>query len=77
MSEHILTVWVIYYGATNHPRGVWVVRPQDVTNGSTIQPHAIFHECRSLEEARAKVPEGLCRMNRHPSDDPVIVETWI
>jgi hypothetical protein len=76
MSGDTLTVWVIYYGASNHPRGVWVVRPQDVVGGR-IRPHEVFHECRTLIEARAKIPPGLYRMPRDPSDDPVIVESWL
>ena len=84
----MLTIWVIYYGAKNHPPGKWVVRAQDVTAPSSpalvrpgetepgIRPHDVFFECDRLEEARAKVPEGLYRMDRHPTDDPVIVETW-
>jgi hypothetical protein len=31
----------------------------------------------SLDAARAKIPPGLDRLTRHPSDDPVIVESWI
>lgn len=84
----VLTIWVIYYGAKNHPPGKWVVRAQDVTGDTSVlirrasevepgvRPHETFFECDSLEEARAKVPEGLYRMERHPQDDPVIVETW-
>lgn len=84
----LLTIWVIYYGAKNHPPGKWVVRAQDVTGGTSvlirragevedgIRPHETFFECGSLEEARGKVPVGTWRMPRHPQDDPVIVETW-
>ncbi len=78
-----LTIWVIYYGASNHPPGKWVVRAQDVGGVSPLESpdrirrHRMFFECDSLEEARAKVPIGLYRMPRDPSDDPVIVETWL
>lgn len=78
----MLTFWVIYYGASNHPPGKWVVRAQDAGGVSPLESpdgirrHQVFFECDSLEEARAKVPEGLYRMDRHPGDDPVIVETW-
>jgi hypothetical protein len=72
----VLTIWVVYYGARNHPPGKWVVRPQSVERGN-IRPHAIFHECNSLLEARAKVPLGLVCMGRDPSDDPTIVEAWL
>ena len=75
-DEHKLTQWVIYFGATNHPPGTWVVRAWDILPGKLV-PHALMHECRSLFEARCKVPEGLFRLNRQPDDDPCIVEVWI
>lgn len=31
----------------------------------------------TLEGLRAKLPQGLIRLDRLPKDDPVIVETWI
>jgi hypothetical protein len=86
----VLTLWVIYYGASNHPPGKWVVRAQDaqaplaggvLRAGETehgIRPHATFYECDSLAEARAKIPIGLVRMPHHEGlEDPVIVETWL
>jgi hypothetical protein len=88
MSD-FLTIWVIYYGASNHPPGKWVVRAQDVMPAGGriisehsraepgIRPHELFFECDSLEEARTKVPEGLYRMPRQFGDDPVIVECWL
>lgn len=77
----MLTFWVIYYGASNHPPGKWVVRAQDagvspLESPDGIRRHQVFFECDSLEEARAKVPEGLYRMPRVAEDDPVIVEMW-
>lgn len=31
----------------------------------------------TLEALRDQLPPGLVRMDRHPDDDPVIVEIWI
>lgn len=31
----------------------------------------------TLDEVRRKLPRGLVRFNRHETDDPVIVETWL
>lgn len=31
----------------------------------------------SLEEVRQHLPPGLSRLERHPGDDPNIVETWL
>jgi hypothetical protein len=84
----VLTIWVIYYGAKNHPPGKWVVCAQDASAPLApgvlragevepgVRPHETFFECDSLEEARAKVPAGLYRMDRNPADAPGIVETW-
>ncbi len=32
---------------------------------------------KTLNEVREQLPPGLYRLNRDPSDDPVIVEVWI
>lgn len=74
MSDPLI-IWVIYYGARNHPPHKWVVRAQDAGKGG-VRPHELFFECNSLEEARAKVPAGLYCQPRQPGDDPVIVECW-
>jgi len=71
-----LTFWVVYFGATNHPPGKWVVRAQDASERG-VRPHEVFFECNSLAEARAKVPAGLVLMPRYAGDDPCIVETWV
>jgi hypothetical protein len=31
----------------------------------------------TLEELREKIPSSMVRMDRHPKDDPCIVEVWI
>lgn len=85
-----LTVWVIYFNPTDYP-GKYVLRAHDVFAGNpepVIRPTCVVRS--SLEEARAACPtfqmhehDGrtyateLVRMERHPSDDPTIVETWI
>lgn len=33
--------------------------------------------CKTLEEAREKIPNGFFRMKRHPGDERSIVETWL
>lgn len=77
-DDVVLTVWVVYYGARNHPPGTWVLRGQDVVRGALEpRPHEIFHECSSLEHARALVPPGLVRFPHQPSEDPTIVESWL
>ena len=34
-------------------------------------------EADSLQDIRAKIPEGLTLIPRMPADDPVIVECWV
>ena len=31
----------------------------------------------TLEELREKIPSNMVKMDRHPKDDPCIVEVWI
>lgn len=77
MTPSFLTVWVIYRSPLDHP-GKFVVRAQDVTNGNPEPvPRKGCLVCDSLTEARAVVPPHLHRLDRHPDDEPSIVETWM
>lgn len=85
-----LTIWVIYRNPRDYP-GKYVTRAQHVVRGQT-EP-VIARECTvhdSLAAAREAVPRfqehvqggrtyasEYVRMDRHPEDDPTIVETWI
>ncbi|MDR1630064.1 MAG: hypothetical protein LBS36_07630 [Oscillospiraceae bacterium] len=40
-------------------------------------PTQIMATSETLEGIREKIPEGMVRLNRDATDDPVIVETWI
>ncbi|ART57093.1 hypothetical protein CBP35_19450 (plasmid) [Acidovorax carolinensis] len=41
------------------------------------QPTNELLQDKTLEGLRAKLPQGLTRLERSPQDDPKIVETWI
>jgi hypothetical protein len=71
--EHI--IWVITHNPRDYP-GKYVVRPHIVTRGwSAPGQHAeVF---ATLEEARAYVPRGCHFFPRDPSDDAVVVESWM
>lgn len=77
MSDEPFQAWTIYKNPRDYP-GCYVVR-----RGQAILALGIVHDleptavCHSLVEAREAVPPGRVRMDRHPDDDPVIVETWI
>ena len=69
-----LVMWTIY----DHPRDFpdhFVMRRGSV-DASGIRFQEIGGIYDTLESARADVPLGLACITRHPSDDPVIVETW-
>jgi len=40
-------------------------------------PTHIMATADTLEELRDKIPSSMVRMDRHPKDDPCIVEVWI
>lgn len=74
-AQGILTFWVIYQNPRDFP-GKFVLRPQD-TSREGIRPWSVAQTFDSLVAARAAVPPGLWHLPRDPSDDPVIVESWI
>jgi len=77
MTQPLLDVWVIY----DHPRDQpdwYIVRRQQPTTTGTIQHESRAYGFHDLEKARAWLAQqGLTRLDRHPDDDPVIVETWL
>lgn len=72
-----LRIYTIYDSPLDFP-DQFVTRGSTVTGGGSVahdlMPAAVV---RSLETARAAVPPGLHRLDRHPDDDPVIVEVWL
>lgn len=77
MTQPVLDVWVIY----DHPRDQpdwFIVRKQHATTDGQIHHDSRSYGFRDLENARLWLEQlGLTRLDRHPDDDPVIVETWI
>ncbi len=41
------------------------------------QPTEITFTADSLNQARLYIPKGLVKFDRHHTDDPVIVESWL
>ena len=72
-----LHMWVITENPSDYP-GKFVVRRRMTTADGkqyvVFGPTAVVD---TLEEARAAVPPGTVCFHRDPSDDPVIVETWM
>jgi hypothetical protein len=72
-DEPVLSQWTIYDHPSDYPTG-WVVRRFAIHPSIAIPREATYH--RTLEQARAAVPEGAVCIGRAESDDPVIVEVW-
>jgi hypothetical protein len=72
-----LPVFVIYRNPRDFP-GKWVCRRQVATSAGEVksdpEPFAVEDSYRRI---RARLPYGLTHLDRHPDDDPTIVETWI
>jgi len=72
----VLDLFVIYDRPTDSP-GAFVVRRWFVVKGRLDSvPGEMKDSSRTLQEARKHVPPGRHRMDRHPDDDPKIIETW-
>lgn len=68
-------MFVVYQNPKDYP-GKFVVRihKAEVTGS---EPGDLVAVEESLDKARQKIPPYLACFARHPSDDPVIVETWL
>lgn len=71
----VFPVFTIYSSPTDFP-GKFVVRLFDGP-----KPLRLITISDTLEDARRTIPQGpplgFVRTERHPNDDPVIVESWI
>ena len=67
-------MWVVYDHPRDHP-GHWVARMWMGPDWAS----SVVIICQSLEVLRNRLEQqwGLTRLERHPDDDPVIVEVWI
>lgn len=76
-------------GETGMPMYVVYDHPRDYPGHFVVRPHLIQKEGKpairspngylfdDLDSARQFIPIGMVRINRDPSDDPVIVESYI
>jgi len=71
-----LSIWVIFKSPGDFP-GEFVVREQRVVGGVIYFARAIHARGATVEEVRETLPAGVVRMERHPNDDPNILETWM
>ena len=64
-------IWVIYRRPRDFPAH-YVARCWD-----TDKPTETYLIGKELDDVRSMLPDGLTRLDRHPTDDPCIVETWL
>ena len=76
-------------GLTGLPMYVLYDHPRDYPNHYVVRPHLAAAKggkahaspngflFDTLQEARDFIPKGMVRVHRHPSDDSVIVESYI
>lgn len=76
MSRDLLNIYVITEKPRDFPND-FVVRRQSVGPGGVVRWDTEAKTAPTLEEARKHVPPGLIRFDRAPTDDPVIVESWL
>jgi hypothetical protein len=67
-----LTIWTIFDHPKDYPE--YFIARKFVGEWPTQE----LFGSRNIEELRrVMVNRGLTRLDRHPDDDPVIVETWL
>jgi hypothetical protein len=73
--RNVLNVYTVYRQPKDYPDGYVIRRHKVDKEGSAPTSEAAFGA--TLEEVRTHLPWGLYRIDRDPSDDPCIVESWI
>jgi len=79
MENKVLNLWTVYFNPSDHPNKYVVRRfegDKPTLNGYVGKD---YEDCIKWLKNSAKACEQgePVKMERHPSDDPVIVETWI
>jgi hypothetical protein len=72
----VLSIWTVYKRPSDYPALYVARRHESRSDGTAVATlEAVFAD--TLEAVRAKLPPGLVCIPRDPTDDPVIVESWI
>lgn len=74
IQENDLLVWVVTENPSDYP-GKFIARPASTRNGGKFCH--LHLEADTLEDLRDGLPCGLTPLARDPSDNPVVVESWI
>lgn len=73
--EAAVHIWTVYRNPADYP-GLYVAR-HSAADRDGLHTGPVVAVGTSLEQVRAALPPGLVRLDRHPTDDPVIVEVWL
>jgi hypothetical protein len=74
-SRDCLSIYTVFDNPTDY-QGQFVVRRFE-SRGTGVTPCEVVATGKSLTEVRDQLPKGLMKLDRHPNDDPNIVETWL
>lgn len=74
-STDALVIWTIYDHPSDYP-GEYVLRSWKVADSGLYGGSVTAHHA-DLNEVRRVVPPGRQRIERDPTDDPVILESWV
>lgn len=69
-----LSMWVVTQNPTDYP-GQFVAR-EWLIGGDVLGATLNHHVADTLDDVRDLIPPGLVQVDRHPKDDPAIVECW-
>jgi hypothetical protein len=75
----MIEVYVIYSRPTDYPTEPFVLRLHVIEGRGkqrSIKPTEWVRTGPTLEEMRRFIPPGTTRYDRHPDDEPQIVEWW-
>jgi hypothetical protein len=72
--DNALEMWVITEKPTDYA-DLFVARLNLITDGAIIPTDTVY-TADSLQAVRRMIPQGLVMLPRHPTDSPVVVETW-
>ena len=71
-----LRTYTIYRNPRDYP-GKFVLRASSIFPGRVVPDDEPMRVADTLADARCALPRGLINSGRQPTDDPVIVETWL
>ncbi len=75
-APEAMSIWTITASPSDHA-GKHVIRRHEIGADGQPGPTDEHHVCDTLDQARGFVPPGLVCFERDPSDDAVIVESWL